>query len=211
MRPAAFHSRSLNQAERNYPTHDKEMLAIIDCLKKWEPVLTGTRFEILTDHAPLTHWKTQKDLSPRQIRWNETLSRFDTDIHHIPGITNTAADALSRYPYVQDVKVEEGLEGGFVGIDEEGLAMGFELVEDGSAEGWSDEGTIEEEVGSEETNSTTVVSMDLDILDVIRDSYEDDTFFQPVLANPDRYPAYSFHNGLVYLRERLCIPSAKSA
>ena len=59
MRPAGFHSRSLNSAERNYPTHNKEMLAIIDCLKKWQPVLTGTRFDILTDHAPLTHWKKQ--------------------------------------------------------------------------------------------------------------------------------------------------------
>jgi len=102
MRPAGFHSRSLNSAERSYPMHDKEMLAIIDCLKKWEPILTGTRFEILTDHAPLTHWKTQKDLSPRQIRWNEVLARFDTDIHHIPGVSNSAADALSRYPYVQE-------------------------------------------------------------------------------------------------------------
>jgi hypothetical protein len=101
MRPAGFHSRTFNPAEKNYPTHDKEMLAIIDCLKKWEPQLTGTRFEILTDHAPLTHWKTQKDLSARQIRWQEVLSRFDTDIRHIPGISNSAADALSRYPFVQ--------------------------------------------------------------------------------------------------------------
>ena len=101
MRPAGFHSRALNPAEKNYPTHDKEMLAIIDCLKKWEPQLSGLRFEVLTDHVPLTHWKTQKQLSPRQIRWNETLSRFDFDIHHIPGIANSAADALSRYPYVQ--------------------------------------------------------------------------------------------------------------
>src|SRR5262245_46154072 len=68
MRPARFHSRSLNSAEHNYLTHDKEMLAIIDCLKKWEPILTGTHFEILTDHAPLTHWKMQKDLLPQQIR-----------------------------------------------------------------------------------------------------------------------------------------------
>jgi len=59
MTPAGFHSRGLNPAEQNYPTHDKEMLAIIDCLKKWEPHLMGTCFEILTDHAPLTHWKTQ--------------------------------------------------------------------------------------------------------------------------------------------------------
>jgi hypothetical protein len=101
MVPAGFHSRALNPAEKNYPTHDKEMLAIVDCLKKWEPQLTGTRFETLTDHAPLTHWKTQRDLSPRQVRWNETLTRFDTDICHIPGISNSAADALSRYPYAQ--------------------------------------------------------------------------------------------------------------
>src|SRR5436190_5999249 len=106
MQPAEFYSRALNPAETNYPTHDKEMLAIIDCLKKWEPQLTGTRFETLTDHAPLTHWKTQRDLSPRQIRWNEVLSRFDTDIHYIPGIANSAADALSRYPYVQNNLIE---------------------------------------------------------------------------------------------------------
>lgn len=78
-----------------------EMLAIVDCLEKFKSQLTGTKFEILTDHAPLTHWKTQKDLSPWQIRWNETLSRFDAEIHRIPGITNSAADALARYPYVQ--------------------------------------------------------------------------------------------------------------
>ena len=65
--PAGFHSRGLNPVEKNYPTHDKEMLAIVDCLKKFEPQLTGVKFNILTDHAPLTHWKTQKDLSARQV------------------------------------------------------------------------------------------------------------------------------------------------
>jgi len=101
MIPAGFHSRAFNPAEKNYPTHDKEMLAIIDCLKKFKSQLMGIKFDILTDHAPLTHWKTQKDLSARQIRWNEILSQFDANIRHIPGITNSAADALSRYPYVQ--------------------------------------------------------------------------------------------------------------
>ena len=101
MVPAGFHSRAFNPAEKNYPTHDKEMLAIIDCLKKFEPHLTGIKFDILTDHAPLTHWQTQREMSPRQIRWEETLTRFDANIQHIPGISNSAADALSRYPYVQ--------------------------------------------------------------------------------------------------------------
>ena len=71
MTPTGFHSRALNPAEKNYPTHDKEMLAIVDCIKKFAPQLTGIKFNILTDHAPLTHWKTQKDLSPRQVRWEE--------------------------------------------------------------------------------------------------------------------------------------------
>jgi len=77
MVPAGFHSRAFHSAEKNYPTHDKEMLAIVDCLKKFEPHLTGIKFDILTDHRPLTHWQTQ-ELSPHQIHWNETLSRFDT-------------------------------------------------------------------------------------------------------------------------------------
>jgi hypothetical protein len=109
MVPAGFHSRAFNPVEKNYPTHEKEMLAIIDCLKKFEPHLIGIKFDILTDHAPLTHWQTQKELSPHQIRWNETLTRFDATIQHIPGITNSAADALSRYPYVQPKEGKEGI------------------------------------------------------------------------------------------------------
>ena len=85
--------------EHNYATHNKEMLVIVIVLKKWEPILTGTRFEILTDHAPLTHIKTQHDLSPGQIRWNEFLLHFNTDIQYIPGVSNSAADALSHVPH----------------------------------------------------------------------------------------------------------------
>jgi RNase H-like domain found in reverse transcriptase/Integrase zinc binding domain len=87
MRPARFHSRSLNPAKRNYPTHGKEMLAIVDCLKKWEPILTGTLSEILTDHAPLTHWKTQKDLSPCQIRWRYWPAMIQTFTTFLPSRT----------------------------------------------------------------------------------------------------------------------------
>jgi hypothetical protein len=55
MQPAGFHSHALNDAEKNYLIHDKEMLAIIDCLKKWELELIGIRFETLTNHVPLMH------------------------------------------------------------------------------------------------------------------------------------------------------------
>jgi len=47
-RPVAFISKSLNNTERNYEIHNKEMLAIIRCLKAWRHFLEGTRnkFEI---------------------------------------------------------------------------------------------------------------------------------------------------------------------
>ena len=100
-RPIGFYSRQYRTAEANYPTHDQEMLAVVECMKHWYPQLMGIRFEVLTDHAPLQHWKTQRQLSKRQLRWLEFLSEFDFDIKHIPGISNTAADALSRYPFAQ--------------------------------------------------------------------------------------------------------------
>jgi hypothetical protein len=100
-RPIGFYSRQYRPAEVNYPTHEQEMLAIIACMKHWYPQLTGTHFTVLSDHAPLQYWKTQRDLSKRQIRWLDFLSNFDFDIKYIPGITNKAADALSRYPHAQ--------------------------------------------------------------------------------------------------------------
>ena len=51
-RPVAYISKSLNKAERNYEIHDKEMLAIIQCLEAWRHFLEGAKdwFEIWTDH-----------------------------------------------------------------------------------------------------------------------------------------------------------------
>jgi len=47
-RPVAFISKSLNDTERNYEIHDKEMLAVIRCLEAWRHFLEGarTKFEI---------------------------------------------------------------------------------------------------------------------------------------------------------------------
>ena len=55
--------------------------------------------------------------------------QFDTDIKYIPGITNTAADALSRYPYVQDSNEEES-HGIWVDIDEDGQIVGQWEIEE---------------------------------------------------------------------------------
>jgi len=57
-RPVAFLSKSLNETERNYEIHDKEMLAIIRGLEAWRHLLEGaqTKFEIWTDHKNLEYF-----------------------------------------------------------------------------------------------------------------------------------------------------------
>ena len=41
----AFLSKSLNEMERNYEIHDKEMLAIIRGLENWRHLLKGAQFK----------------------------------------------------------------------------------------------------------------------------------------------------------------------
>ena len=97
-RPVAWDSVQLSQAEKNYPTHEKEMLAIVRALKKFRADLLGTRFTIYTDHRTLECFQGQRDLSRRQARWQEFLAEYDFKIVYVKGGDNTVADALSRMP-----------------------------------------------------------------------------------------------------------------
>lgn len=95
-RPVAFDSMQLKAVEKNYPVHEKELLAIIRALKKWRSNLLGTQFYVYTDHCTLENFDTQKDLSRRQLCWQEFLLQYDMTITYIHGEDNTVADALSH-------------------------------------------------------------------------------------------------------------------
>ena len=77
--PVAFMSKKLSPAERNYPTHEQELLAILSAIPEWKCYLDGQKFQVLTDHKSLIYLKKQPHLSPRQTRWLEFLSQFDLD------------------------------------------------------------------------------------------------------------------------------------
>ena len=65
----AYASRQLKVHERNYPTHDLELAAVVFALKQWRHYLYGVKCEVYTDHHSLQYVFTQKDLNLRQRRW----------------------------------------------------------------------------------------------------------------------------------------------
>ena len=97
-RPVAFLSKSLNETERNYKIHDKEMLVIIRGLESWRHLLEGAqfKFEIWTDHKNLEYFMKAQKLNRRQARWALYLSRFDFTLKHVLGTRMGKADGLSR-------------------------------------------------------------------------------------------------------------------
>jgi RNase H-like domain found in reverse transcriptase/Reverse transcriptase (RNA-dependent DNA polymerase)/Integrase zinc binding domain/Chromo (CHRromatin Organisation MOdifier) domain len=96
LRPIAFLSKKMKAAERNYPVHEQELLAILTALRAWRHYLGGRRFTVLTDHQSLQYIEASAMATPRQMRWAAWLAEFDFAIRYAPGEKNVVADALSR-------------------------------------------------------------------------------------------------------------------
>jgi len=66
-RPVVFLSKSLNEMERNYEIHDKEMLVIIRGLEAWRHLLEGVqfKFEIWMDYKNLEYFMKAQKLNRR--------------------------------------------------------------------------------------------------------------------------------------------------
>ena len=82
--------------ERNYPTHDLELAAVVFALKIWRHFLYGATFNVFSDHKSLKYLFDQKELNMRQRRWLEFLKDYDFQLQYHPGKANIVADALSR-------------------------------------------------------------------------------------------------------------------
>ncbi|CAI7732961.1 unnamed protein product [Closterium sp. NIES-54] len=81
LQPIAYESRKMQPPERNYPIHDKEMLAIVHAFRVWRCYLTGADVAIRTDHKSLQYLRSQPTLNPRQIRFFKTLHQRTTTPH----------------------------------------------------------------------------------------------------------------------------------
>src|SRR6266446_3178903 len=97
IRPVAFFSCSLQGAEKNYDTHDKELLAIFEAFKNWQHFLEGSAevIDTVTDHKNLEYFTTSKKLSRQQARWAEFLAQFNMRVCFRPGRLGSKPDVLT--------------------------------------------------------------------------------------------------------------------
>ena len=64
-----YASKTFNEAQENYSTTEKEMLAIVFACKKFRPYILGSHVVIQTDHPTIKYLMVKKEAKPRLIRW----------------------------------------------------------------------------------------------------------------------------------------------
>ena len=94
--PVAYASKKLLQREKNYSVIERECLAIVFAVQKYQKYLYGTEFVLHTDHRPLSYIQKCKTDSARIMRWSLFLQNYSFRIEAIKGSDNFAADYLSR-------------------------------------------------------------------------------------------------------------------
>ncbi|KAK1680447.1 hypothetical protein QYE76_041295 [Lolium multiflorum] len=91
-----YASKTLDAAQRNYATTEKELLVVVFACDKFRPYIVDSKVTIHTDHAAIRYLMTKKDAKPRLIRWVLLLQEFDLHIIDRKGADNPVADNLSR-------------------------------------------------------------------------------------------------------------------
>jgi hypothetical protein len=97
-----YASKTLDSAQRNYATTEKEFLAAMFACDKFRSYIVDSKVIVHTDHAAIKYLMEMKDAKPRLIRWVLLLQEFDLHIIDRKGAENPVADNLSRLESILD-------------------------------------------------------------------------------------------------------------
>ncbi|WKA01520.1 hypothetical protein VitviT2T_019800 [Vitis vinifera] len=87
-----YASKTLNEAQRNYTTTEKELLAVVFALDKFRAYLVGYFIIVFTGHSALKYLLTKQDAKARLIRWILLLQEFDLQIRDKKEVENVVAN-----------------------------------------------------------------------------------------------------------------------
>ncbi|GJT89900.1 reverse transcriptase domain-containing protein [Tanacetum coccineum] len=96
-RPIHYASKTMTEAETNYTTTEKEMLAVVYAFEKFRSYLIMNKSVVYTDHSALKYLFNKKDAKARLLRWVlASIKEFDFKVIDTKGAENYAADHLSH-------------------------------------------------------------------------------------------------------------------
>ena len=83
-----YASKLLDDAQINYTTTEKELLAIVYAFDKFRAYLVGQKVIVYSDHAALKYLLSKKDAKPRILWWILMLQEFDWEVRDKKGSEN---------------------------------------------------------------------------------------------------------------------------
>jgi hypothetical protein len=187
-RVVTYSSRQLKIHEKNYPTHDLELAAVVHALKSWRHYLYVQKCDIYIDHKSLKYIFTQSELNMRQRRWLELIRDYELEIHYHAGKANVVADALSRKSQVNmlaahpmSYKLEKEFDRLSLGFLNNTQGVTIEL-----------EPTLEQDIRKGQKNDEKINEIRQLIIDGKGKDFREDA------------------EGVVWFKDRLCVPDIKS-
>jgi hypothetical protein len=96
IRAIYYASKTLNGAQLNYATTEKELLVVVFAFEKFKSYIVNSKVIVYIDDAAIKYLLSKKDAKPRLIRWILLLQEFDVEIRDKKGLKNVVADHLSR-------------------------------------------------------------------------------------------------------------------
>jgi hypothetical protein len=174
--------------EKNYPTHDLELAAVVHAPKTWRHYLYGQKCDIYMDHKSLKYIFTQSKLNMRQRRWLELIKDYELKIHYHLGKANVVADALSRKSQVNMLAAHPmPFE---LAKEFDMLSLGFMNNTQGVA--IELEPTLEQHISKGQKDDEKINEIQQLIIDGKGPDFREDA------------------EGVVWFKDRLCVPDIKS-
>jgi hypothetical protein len=102
VRTIYYASKTLNEAQVNYATTEKELLAVVFSFEKFRSYIVISKVIVYMDHVAIKYLLSKKDAKPHLIRWILLLQEFDKEIRDEKGSDNVVADHLSRMHHGDD-------------------------------------------------------------------------------------------------------------